>query len=609
MRIEGPSEQGFLSPYSLRCDEALSCPFDLRVGALSSREVLEPEVLLGKVITVFVANPAGQERIFSGVVRDFRLGDLAGRGQRHVALTVVPRLALLQRSHDNRVFQDITVIDVVKRILQRDHGHDIECLVSGKQRVRGYIVQYGETTREFVERILAEDGFFYYFRHERGRHVMVIGDDSASFPDHADGDIEFSANAPIGGGLTAWHAGFAAQLGRYTLGGFDELKPSATVRETATAHHRIEPTAAIESYHYSGLPLREGLAAEGASCGIEREECGFRGAHGESLYARLAPGVRCRLSRHPVSAERGGTWAVTAVSHEAAAGDALPEGGSAFYRNSFRAIPIDTRFRPPLRERPPMPGPQTATVVGEAGEEIVCDAYGRIKVQFHWDRDGKRDEHSSCWIRVMQPVAGNRWGAIFIPRVGQEVVVQFLEGNPDQPLVTGSVYNGDNHPPWALPAAKTQSGIVTRTTPGGQLSNANILRFDDKKGSEEVWIRAERDSRRETVHDETITVGHDQSICIDHDRSLTVNNGSDSVVIAKGNGSVSVREGNYTLDAARSITLSCGESAIELSPSGIEIRAAAVTIRGTTNIDIDGELTNVNGTSFLVLKGGIVRIN
>ena len=150
---------------------------------------------------------------------------------------------------------------------------------------------------------------------------------------------------------------------------------------------------------------------------------------------------------------------------------------------------------------------------------------------------------------------------------------------------------------------------MTRTTPGGQLSNANILRFDDKKGSEEVWIRAERDSRRETVHDETITVGHDQSICIDHDRSLTVNNGSDSVVIAKGNGSVSVREGNYTLDAARSITLSCGESAIELSPSGIEIRAAAVTIRGTTNIDIDGELTNVNGTSFLVLKGGIVRIN
>ena len=609
LRIEGPLERGCLSPHSLRCEEALSRPFALWVGALSSRDVLPPEALLGKVMTVFVANPVGEERVFSGVVRDFQLGELAGRGQRHLELTLVPRFALLKQSQDSRIFQDLTVVDVVKHILQADYGHDIECLVSGRQRVRDYIVQYRETTFAFVERLLAENGMFYYFRHERGRHVMVIGNDSAAFPNHADGDMRYSANAPAGGGLTAWRAGFAAHAGRYTLGGFDELKPSATIRETATAHHRLEPMAAVEWYDYSGLPLRDGQAAGDASCGMEREESRFRTACGESVYARLAPGVRCKLAGHPVSAECGGVWVVTTVSHEAAAGAALPEGGSAFYRNSFRAMPADTRFRPRLRERRSMPGPQTARVVGEAGEDVVCDAYGRIKVQFHWDRDGRHDERSSCWIRVMQQVAGNRWGAIFIPRVGQEVVVQFLEGDPDQPLVTGSLYNGDNHPPWELPGARTQSGIATRTTPGGQLTQANILRFEDKKGSEEVWLRAERDSRRETVHDEKITVGHDQSICIDNDRNLTVNNGSNSVVVAKGNGSVSIRDGKYTLEAASSITLSCGDSAIELSPTGIVIKATAVTVQGKAKIDIDGELTNVKGASFVVIKGGIVRIN
>ncbi|CAH1650723.1 VgrG protein [Hyphomicrobiales bacterium] len=609
MRLEGPLGEGCLKPYALRCEEGLSRPFDLRIEALSSRDVIEPGSLLGRVVTVFVANPRGRERVFSGVVRNFWLGNVIGRGQRLVALAIVPRFALLQHARDNRIFQDMTIIDVMKRILHQDNGHDIECASSIRRRPREYIVQYGETTFDFVERLLAEEGLFYYFRHERGRHVMVIGDDEASFMDHPDGDLQFSANAPVGGGLVAWRSGFVAHAGRYTLGGFDELKPAATVRETTTAHHAIEPMEAIEWYDYGGLPLRDGAAADAVRHGMEREEKKFQSACGESLHARLAPGTRCKLAAHPVGAECGRAWVVAEIRHEAVAGAASPDGGETFYRNSFSAVQADSRFRPPLREPRRMPGLQTATVVGQAGEDIVCDAHGRIKIQFHWDRNGKRDEHSSCWVRVMQSAAGNRWGSIFIPRVGQEVVVQFLEGDPDRPLVTGALYNGDNHPPWDLPGAKTQSGIASRTTPGGQITNANILRFEDKKGSEEVWLRAERDSRRETVRDEVVTIGRDQSISIDNDRKLTINKGNESVLISKGDKSVSVSEGKYTLKTAQSIVLSCGDSSIELSPSGVTIKAAAVTIQGKMKIDIDGAVTNVKGTSSVVISGGVVRIN
>ncbi|CAH1653502.1 MULTISPECIES: type VI secretion system tip protein TssI/VgrG [unclassified Chelatococcus] len=609
IRLEGPLGEGCLHPYAFRCEEGLSRPFDLLIEALSSQDVIEPDVVLGRVVTVFVANPLGQERVFSGVVRDFWLDGIIGRGQRLVKMAIVPRFALLQHARDNRIFQSMTVVDVVKRILHRDNGHDVECALSIRRSSREYIVQYGETTFDFVERLLAEEGLFYYFRHERGRHVMVIGDDETAFMDHPDGDLHFSANVPVGGGLSAWRSGFVVHAGRYTLGGFDELKPAATVRETATARHAIEPMGTIEWYDHRGLPLRDGEAAAAVRRGMEREEMKFQSACGDSLYARLAPGMRCKIAAHPVRAECGRSWVVAKVSHEAVAGAASPDGGETFYRNSFSALQSDSRFRPPVKEPRCMPGLQTATVVGQAGEDIVCDEHGRIKIQFHWDRDGKKDEHSSCWVRVMQPAAGNRWGSIFIPRVGQEVVVQFLEGNPDRPLVIGALYNGGNRPPWDLPAAKTQSGIVTRTTPGGQMTNANVLRFEDKKGSEEVWLRAERDSRRETVHDEVVTVGHNQSISIDNDRKLTVNNGNETVIIAKGNRSVSVSEGKYALKAAESVVLSCGDSSIEMSPTGVTIKAGAVTIQGKMKVDIDGAVTNVKGTSSVVIDGGIVRIN
>ncbi|MBS7697295.1 MULTISPECIES: type VI secretion system tip protein TssI/VgrG [unclassified Chelatococcus] len=609
MHIEGPLEEGCLKPCTLRCEEGLSRPFDLRIEALSSRSFIEPGALLGRVVTVFVANPTGQKRMFSGVVQDFWLGNLVGRGQRLITLAIVPRFVFLRQARDNRVFQDMTVADILKRILHQDHGQDVEYVSSASSGRRDYIVQYGETTFDFVERLLAEEGLFYYFRHERGRHVMVIGDDEAAFMDHPDGDLHFSANAPVGGGLSAWGSGFVAHAGRHTIGGFDELKPAGTVRETATAHQTIEPMAAIEWYDYRGLPLRDGAAAVAARRGMERDEAKFQSARGESLHARLAPGIRCKLAKHPVSAECGKAWVVAEVRHEAAAGAGSPDGGETFYRNSFIAVPADMRFRPQLREPRRMPGLQTAIVVGQAGEDIVCDEHGRIKIQFHWDRDGKKDEHSSCWVRVMQSVAGNRWGSIFIPRVGQEVVVQFLEGDPDRPLVIGALYNGDNHPPWDLPAGKTQSGIATRTVPGGQMANANILRFDDKKGCEEVLLRAERDTRRETGRDEVVTIGHDQSISVDNDRKLTIKNGSESVIISKGDRNVSLAEGKYTLKAATSIILSCGDSCIEMSPTGVTIKANAVTIHGKTKIDIDGAVTNVKGQSSVVVSGGVVRIN
>ncbi|MFC7399191.1 type VI secretion system Vgr family protein [Chelatococcus sp. GCM10030263] len=616
LRMEAPREAGELVPFALRGEEGLSRPFSFVIDALSPHAQPDPASLLGRDVSVFVTNPAGAERPFCGVVSAFSLAAPAGRGLRVVRLTLVPRLALLGRCYDQRIFQNTTVPDLVVGILKEAGISDIHQKLSENYSERAYCVQYGESTLEFIERLLAEEGIFYFFRHGSGQAGLTLADNASAFGDLPEGEVAFNVNAPVGGAMAAWGIDYALHTGVWDVGGFDELAPSRRVAQEKRTVSSVNAMRGIAHYDYTGLPLRNGDDAAWARRRIEAEEATFQIARGTGLHAGFAPGITFSLGRAPVGSQDKTKWLITSVSHEALDAAAAPDGGETFYRNSFSAMPSSVPFRPLCKARPNAPGLQTATVVGPRGEDVYCDEYGRIKLQFHWDRQGKRNEHSSGWVRVAQNAAGSRWGTVFLPRVGQEVVVEFLHGDPDRPLVTGTVYNGDNRPPWSLPAQKTRSGFMSRTTPNGGAANANILSFEDKQGAEEVLLRAERNSLREVVHDDVVKVGHDQTLTVQNDRKLSIEKGSETVTIAKGNREVVLQQGkqsvtarSITLTASQSITFTCGETRVELTPAGATIKAMSVAINGEVKVDIEGGMTTVRGKATAALKGGLVEIN
>jgi len=370
---------------------------------------------------------------------------------------------------------------------------------------------------------------------------------------------------------------------------------------------------------------------------------------GASSCPRLTPGYRFTLDRH---FNANGVYVVTGLDHEATMTGDYRSGGETKleYGNSFTCIPLALPFRPPRVTRiPRVQGAQTATVVGPAGEEIFTDKYSRIKVQFPWDRKGKNDGDSSCWLRVTTPWAGKQWGMIHIPRIGQEVLVDFVDGNVDDPIVIGSVYNADQMPPYALPANKTQSGIKTRSSLKGTAANCNEIRFEDKKDNEQLFIHAEKNQdievendethwvghdRKKTVdndettevkHDRKETVGNDETIHVKHDRTETVDNnetititqnrsvtikqGNDTLEIKMGNRSTKISAGKSEEEAMQSIELKVGPSSIKLDPSGITIKGINITVQGTAKVGVQAPIVQVNADGILTLKGGLTMIN
>ena len=358
---------------------------------------------------------------------------------------------------------------------------------------------------------------------------------------------------------------------------------------------------------------------------------------------------------------------MTRVRHdgwEAAQGAQSREEKRPPYRNSFDSIPAKVALpRPVPPQKPLARGPTTGLVVGPSGAEIHTDKYGRVRVQFFWDQIGTKDEKSSCFIRVAQPWSGKNWGSVFIPRVGMEVVVHFLDGDPDRPLITGTVYNGSNLPPWTLPDQMNKSGIMTRSTKNGEAANANELSFDDTKGSEIFLLHAEKDLKREVENDETINVGHDQVSTITNartitvkqsddtltieqgnrshtikqgndtlevttgDRSQTIKTGNDALEVTTGNRTVTVKTGNHTLavslgnagikcdagslalEAAQSVKLTCGMNTLELTPSGIKLNGVQVSLQATAMLEEKAPMISVKADGMAQIEGGIVQIN
>ena len=533
--IDTPLGKDVLLLTGLKGMESLSALFDFQLNFISENHSIAFPDIIGKNVTVSIVLADGGKRYFNGVISHFSQGSGGGESSAsdprvsYYTARMVPWLWLLTQTADSRIFQDKTISDIVEQIFSEKGYQDYSLRLHGAYEPMGYCVQYRETDFNFISRLLEENGIFYFFEHENGKHNLVIADtrdENKPCPNQADASYQIS-----GGGwlkkdvITALEYRQEIRPAKYFLRDFNFETPAAIEYESK-AKEVLGP-GEREIYDYHGRFMKRSSAEHLTNRRMEEEEAQITTIMGESDCRAFTSGYRFKLSDFYRKDMNKKDYLLTAVEHEVThvseyTGVGLDAGeGDLRYTNRFRCIPYEVPFRPlRIARKPIVQGTQTAIVTGPAGEEIHTDPYGRVKVQFHWDREGKRDENSSCWIRVSQAWAGGNWGAMYIPRIGHEVIVDFIEGDPDRPIITGRVYHGTNMPPYGLPGEKTKSTVKSNSSKGG--GGFNEIRFEDKKGEEEVFFHAQKDENTIVENDQTIVVGNDRAESIGRDRSLSV---------------------------------------------------------------------------------------
>ncbi|HEX7438374.1 MAG TPA: type VI secretion system tip protein TssI/VgrG, partial [Caldimonas sp.] len=510
---------------SMTSSAGLSSLGETQLNLLSAKPDLKPEDLLGKAVTVTVQLRGDAKRHFNGFVSRFGAGRHQGRYFAYQA-TVNPWLWFLTRTSDCRIFQDQTVPDIVKKVFE-DHGiAKFEFKLFRTYQKWVYCVQYRESDYNFVARLLEHEGIYWYFEHKDGEHKLVLVDsqsahDAAKSCESLPYVEQGTETAPDTDCVSDWRFSQEVRSGKVALTSYDFERPSTDLKVDA-AKQRKYTMSDYEVFDFDGDYIQKSDGKQSAEDRMDELQTPFQVLHGSSNAQGIEVGRLLKLTKHP-RADQNAQYLITSL-HVSAHVDAYESGNAAGdFRCDFSAIPAAQQFRPTRRTpKPFVQGPQTAVVVGPAGEELFTDKYGRVKLHFHWDRYSKKNEKSSCWVRVSHPWAGKNFGVVHVPRIGQEVVVDFLEGDPDQPIITGRVHNAEQMPPWDLPANATQSGILTRSSKGGGYGNANAIRFEDKKGSEQLWIHAEKNQDIEVENDETHWVGHDRTKTIDHDETTHV---------------------------------------------------------------------------------------
>jgi type VI secretion system secreted protein VgrG len=609
--------------------EGLSRLFQFQLELISSNTAVAASDLVGLGVTLSISQGLDAAyRPFHGIVSRLVVGGLLD-GARSYVLQLVPWFWLLTRTADCRIFQNQTSVQIIQAIFGEMGFSDYQLNLSGSYVTREYCVQYRETDFQFISRLLEDEGISYFFSHENGKHTMVLIDDAGGYVDCAENQV---VHIPIAGReqpsdrIITWQRAYEMRSGKFTLTDYDFTKPTNNLLSQTPSSIPLNLIKPYEIYDYPGGYLTTQQGGARSRSRVEADESAYDVVRATGTYRSFTTGGKFTVKRHPDTAEVGQSYAIASIEHDAS----RAEG----YRNRFEAIPAATVYRPPLQTpRPRIHGAQTARVVGPSGEEIWPDKYGRIKVLFHWDRLGKGDDTSSCWIRCAQSWTGSAWGTLFIPRVGQEVVVTFLEGDPDQPLIAGTVANASEMPAYTLPDNKTRSYIKSRSSQNGAAADSNEIRFEDLKDSEEIYIHAQKDCNRIVENNDTLAVGSSnaddgsQTITIYKDRSLTVKSGNETVsieqgnrtvTISKGNDSLTISQGNLSIDitagsgtieAGQTITLKVGASSVEVSQQGVTIKGPQVSVQGTAEVQVQAPSTQVTGSGTLVLSGGIVNIN
>jgi type VI secretion system secreted protein VgrG len=622
--------------------EEISRLFGYQLELISDNNAVSATQIVGKNVTFSVAMADDSPRYFNGIVRRFVAGDEDLKGRRNYRAEVVPWLWFLTCTSDCRIFQSKSAPDIIQQIFKDLGFSDFKVQLSGKHPQRDYCVQYRETDFNFVSRLMEEEGIYYFFKHEQGKHTLVLADAASGYFDCPESQVDYPRDPGSRAKedhITSWEHRYEFRTGKWaqTDYNFEDHParsaplPAKLLMSNENTTVNLSDAKKYEFYDYPGGYEKKEDGDGYTKVRMEEEEVQYDVVQAASNCRSFTPGGKFKIRQHTSKSEQGKGFVITSIRH---AGREYYETGEAVnfdYQNSFTCIPDSVSFRPArATPRPRIHGVQPAVVTGPAGEEIYPDKYGRVKVQFFWDREGKRDDKSSCWVRVSQEYAGKAWGSVTIPRIGQEVLVSFLEGDPDRPIITGRVYNADQTPPYPLPSKKMISGLKSYSTPGGGGYNEYI--FDDTKGNElirehgqfdkdstiehDLREHVKNDRHRDVAHDETTEIGNNQTNTIHNNRTETVD--KDETITIHGNrtetvdkdenvtvtGAQTISVGkSLTINAGDSITLTTGDATISMMKDGtISIKGKDITVQGS------GQITGQAAMN-MTLKGLAILLN
>lgn len=645
IRIATPLGGDELLITGFRGHEEISRLYHFELSLLSHNHSIDFKKIIGGNVTVSIALVNGEDRFINGIVASFSqsgghvMADRSGGAVfSQYTATIVPWLWLLTKTSDLRIFQNKSVVQIIEQIFSEKGLSDYTKKLTGSYLPRDYCVQYRETDFNFVSRLMEEEGISYYFSHENSKHTLVLADASttAYTPCLHHEQVRYQ-QASSGHGkffdedvIKTLALKNEIRVGKYSLNDYNFETPNTKLLVEVESRQHLGP-GEKEVYDYPGRYTKRAEGDGFVKVRIEEEERRVATVTGTSDVRGFASGYSFTLEEYFRDEMNNKKYLLTTVDHAVEQQVGTGGDGESSYSNAFTCIPLDTPFRPPrLTPKPIVEGVQTAVVVGPAGEEIYTDKHGRIKVQFHWDREGKGNESSSCWIRVGQIWAGSGWGAMYIPRIGQEVIVDFLEGDPDRPIVIGCVYNAHNTPPYSLPDGKTKSTIKSNSSKGG--GGFNEIRFEDKKGDEEIYIHGEKDETIVIENDKVQTVGHDESLSVGNDRSKEV--GRDEKISVTRDETISIGrnlklsvgkdrtesiEGNHTETIGKDMSLSIekmrsmkvgktyqvdiGEDHIEKVKKDYALGAKKITLQAQDQIEI-----KVGEASIIMKKNGDIEI-
>jgi len=654
--ITTPLEKDAVELYRATYQETLGCPFQIDVELVSDDEDISLDKILGQNVTIRLETEK-ESRYFNGIVTEFFQKDNLDKNAFYGAV-VRPWFWLLTLTQNCRIFQDKSYPEIIKAVFNDLDFSDFEDKLSATYATQSYVVQFNESDFTFVSRIMQQEGIFYHFKHINGKHTMVLLDDSASLVDLGEVnyyELEDESKHKEVEGIMHWHNHRQVRTGGISLGSFDFELPSKNLI-SAIADAKTDQLSSMQKYSYPGKFSERAAGDHYTKILMQTENVSYEQKRLAGNIRTLHAGAQFKLMDY-LREDQNVAHVLTDFKC-IMRGDAFLKDkhhkSEQFYEFEAHAIPAKTPFRPQITAiKPKMGGPQTATVVGKSGEEIWTDKYGRIKVLFHWDRQAQADEKSSCWVRVSQSLAGKNWGSMYIPRIGQEVLVDFLSGDPDQPIVVGCVYNGSTMPPYPLPANATMSGFKSRTSKGG--GGFNELRFEDKKGDEQIFIHGERNQDIRIKNNCFETIGNDRHLTIkndqfeivennrnqevgaDHvekigkDRHLSVSEkeakhvgkslslnvegdvaekfGKDHSMMVAGDSFIKGK--NICLEASTNITLKVGGSFIAIESGGITISSTGdVKIESKASLKVTaGATADIKASGPTSIKGAVVKIN
>ena len=600
---------------SLSGSEQLGQLFSYHLKLSSKDSELSLLPLLGSSMTV-TFDTGDYKRYFNGIVSEVSqtgFESFAEKRQAEYAVTLVPKPWLLLHKLDCRIYLKMSVPEIVKAVLAEAGYSDVNLSLSATYAKREYCVQYRESYFNFISRLMEQEGIYYFFQHKDGVHTMVLADSlGAHAATKGYGELPYrpqasNHKAATEAAITEFSSARSVQTIKYSLTDYDPMKPKTSLLGTesisnADGNHAVPK---LDSFDYPGDHELGDVGKHYAQVRLEAINVAQSMCTGSTNVCGVLTGGLVTLSKFPRKEFNQEYLVVGSTVHIENASEVSGQQGSDQFFCHFSVIGSRQPFRSmQTASKPRIVGLQTAVVSGsDEAEDISVDKYGRIQVTFHWNKPDKENFHISCPVRVASSWAGKGWGAVNIPRVGQEVVVSFLEGDPDRPLVIGSVYNADNMPPYALPANKTQSGIKSRSHKNGGADDFNEIRFEDKKGSEDFFLHAQKDMHEEVENDHFVAIDHDEIIEIKNDQKITIKNDQTEDITGKRTASVGKDD---KLDVKQNGTTTIGQK-FKLS-AGTEIQlvtgAASIVMKATGEIEIKGVNIKINGDATVAAKGG-----